>query len=126
MEISITKVEGSDVALIESPEIIIREVQDALDLMATIRYHHGCNKAIMDKANLTEDFFQLRTGLAGEILQKFTTYQFVVAIVGDFDVYESKSLRAFIYESNKGNQVFFMPDRQSALERLGASTNGQP
>lgn len=126
MEIQISKVEGTDVAVVESPEVIIRDAQDALDLMATIRYNHGCSKAVIDKVNITEDFFRLRTGLAGEILQKFTNYHFVVAIVGDFDMYDSKSLRDFIYESNKGRQVFFMQDRQSALERLqpGPGTDG--
>lgn len=118
MEAQISKVEGTDVAVVESPEVIIRDAQDALDLMATIRYNHGCDKAVIDKANITEDFFHLRTGLAGEILQKFANYHFAVAIVGDFDMYDSKSLHDFIYESNKGRQIFFVKDRQSALERL--------
>lgn len=118
MEIRIAKVEGSDVAVVESSEVIIRDAQDALDLMATIRYNHGCNMAVIDKENITEDFFRLRTGLAGEILQKFTNYCFVVAIVGNFDMYDSKSLRDFIFESNRGKQVFFVKNRQSALELL--------
>ncbi|MDF2629629.1 MAG: cytoplasmic protein [Symbiobacteriaceae bacterium] len=118
MEARITKVEGTDIARVEGSGVVIGEVQDALDLMATVRYHHGCDKAVLDKATITEDFFQLRTGLAGEILQKFTNYGFVVAIFGDFSVYESKALRDFIYESNQGRQVYFAPDQQSAVERL--------
>lgn len=117
MEINVTKV-GSDIAVVESPEVIISSGQDALDLMVTLQYDHGCRKAVIDKANISEDFFRLRTGLAGEVLQKLTTYGFPIAIVGDFSVYDSKSLRDFIYESNKGRQVFFARDRQEAIELL--------
>jgi hypothetical protein len=118
MEIRISHMEGSDIAIVEAPEVIIRDAQDALDLMASITYTHGCTKAVLDKANISEDFFRLSTGLAGEILQKFSNYRFVVAIVGDFNVYDSKSLRDFIYECNQGKQVFFAKDKQSALDHL--------
>lgn len=118
MELRISKIEGTDVAVVEGSEVIIRDAQDALDLMASIMYTHGCTKAVLNKANITEEFFRLQTGLAGEILQKFTNYRFVVAIFGDFDLYESKSLRDFIYESNQGRQVFFAKDQQSALDHL--------
>jgi hypothetical protein len=41
-----------------------------------------------------------------------------VAIVGDFSVYTSKSLRDFIYESNKGKCIFFLNSEEQALEKL--------
>lgn len=118
MAIGITRVEGTDVVLVESPEVIINTAQDALDLMATIYYTHDCSKVIIDKACIVEDFFNLRTGLAGEVLQKVTNYHFTLAIVGDFSVYDSKALRDFIYETNRGRTVFFVPDRETALQRL--------
>ena len=118
MAIHISKIEGTDAARVESPEVIIRTAQDALDLMAAISYSHDCSKVIIDKACISEDFFDLRTGLAGEILQKFTNYGFALAIVGDFSGYGSRGLRDFIYQSNQGRQVFFVPDIQTALERL--------
>ncbi len=118
MDIRISPVEGTNVVIVEGPDVIIRNVQDALDLMASVRYAHGCNKAVLDKAVISEDFFRLRTGLAGEILQKFTNYRFVIAIFGDFEGYDSKSLRDFIYESNQGKQAFFTRDKESAVDRL--------
>jgi hypothetical protein len=81
-------------------------------------YSTPCSRTPCFRHDNDPQFFQLRTGLAGEILQKFTNYRFVVAIVGDFDVYDSKSLRDFIYECNQGKQVFFAKDQQSALDRL--------
>lgn len=118
MNISVDIRDNSRVAIIENSDILISDVQEALDLMASVQYLEECHKILMDKANITEDFFELRTRLAGEILQKFTNYKVKLAIVGDFDVYESKSLRDFIYECNQGNSVFFLKDRGAALEAL--------
>ncbi|MCI1113670.1 DUF4180 domain-containing protein, partial [Stenotrophomonas maltophilia] len=56
--------------------------------------------------------------LAGEILQKFINYRVKIAVVGDFSVYSSQSLKDFIYESNKGNDIFFLPTEQQAIEKL--------
>lgn len=109
----------SKVAIIESGEVLIRDVQDALDLMATVSYEtDGCNKLLMNKSLIDETFFDLKIKLAGDILQKFTNYKVQLAITGDFGIYDSKSLKDFIYESNHGKQVFFLPDEKSGLDAL--------
>ena len=41
-----------------------------------------------------------------------------VMIVGDFSIYTSKSLKDFIYECNKGKDIFFLLDEKQAIERL--------
>ena len=105
------------IAELTDKNFIINEVQDALDLMADVS-HQGCNRLIVYENNLNKDFFDLSTGLAGEILQKFSNYNFKLAIIGDFSKYESNSLRDFIRESNRGNMIFFAEDLQSALLRL--------
>ena len=84
----------------------------------TVQYETGYNRIILNKSAISEDVFQLSTKLAGEILQKFVTYAVKLAIVGDFSGYTSKSLQAFIYESNKGKDIFFVPDREAAIEKL--------
>ena len=75
---------------------------------------------VIPKECFPPEFFWLSTGLAGEILQKWTNYGFRAAIFGDFSAYTevSKSLRDFIYECNRGTAVFFVPTRQEAEERL--------
>ena len=90
---------------------------DALDLMATV-YFNGCDRMTIFKDAFTSDFFDLRTGLLGEILQKFSTYGMRLAIVGDFGNIQSKALRDFIRESNKGNQVFFVATEEEAVAAL--------
>lgn len=118
MNITIDQKNDSKVAIVECDEILIRDAQDALDLMASVKYNYECNKIIVNQSNLTEEFFELRTKLAGEILQKYVNYNVKLAIVGKFDGYDSKSLRDFIYECNKGKQVFFLEDKQEALQAL--------
>ena len=54
----------------------------------------------------------------GGDLQKFVNYQTKVAIYGDYTKYTSKSLKDFMYESNKGNNIFFVATKEEAIERL--------
>jgi hypothetical protein len=105
------------VAELTEKGLIINEVQDVLDLIADLGVQ-GCSSMILQENNLSKDFFDLKTRLAGEILQKFSNYHFKLAIIGDFSKYTSKSLRDFIRESNRGNLIFFADNLQSALKRF--------
>jgi len=104
--------------LVRGEEILITDGSSAMDLLASVRYETGCSAMVLRKQQLAEDFFRLSSGLAGEVLQKFTNYHMRVAIVGDFSHYTSKPLRDFIYESNQGIQVGFWPTEEAALEWL--------
>ena len=96
------------VAVVTGEEKVITDAQSALDLIMTARYETGTNLIAVDKEAITEDFFVLSRGLAGEVLQKFINYQAKIAIFGDFSQYTSKPLKDFIYESNKGQDIFFV------------------
>ena len=37
---------------------------------------------------------------------------------GDFTKYTSKPLKDFIYESNKGKDIFFVPTKEEAIIKL--------
>lgn len=101
-----------------SDSLVINSVQDALDLMANADYQCNCRKIIISKKNVDEKFFDLKSGLAGAVLQKFVNYKVRLAIVGDFESYESKSLNDFIFESNKNKQIMFLPNVATALKEL--------
>lgn len=116
MDIRICEENGLKTAVIESGDLFLKDMQDVLDFMALLQYEHDCNKAIIRKSNLPEEFFDLKTRLAGDMLQKFTNYHFKVAIVGDFSGYTSKSLKDFIYESNKAGQILFVKSEREALD----------
>lgn len=74
--------------------------------------------AAIPVARLAEGFFRLRTGLAGEVIQKFVNYGVPLAIVGDIagHLAESEALAAFVRESNRGSNVWFV----ETLEALAA------
>ncbi|WP_313637355.1 DUF4180 domain-containing protein [Paenibacillus sp.] len=120
MEITINHKDNSTVALISSEGIVIHNVNDALDLMANVKYQE-CDKMLLRKEQITDDFFELKTGIAGEILQKYTNYQMRVAIVGEFTGYNSKSLNDFIYECNQGDKILFKGSVDEALTALHQS-----
>ncbi len=40
--------------------------------------------------------------------------------MGDFSAYKSNSLKTFIYERNKGEDIFFLPNEKQAIEKLSA------
>jgi hypothetical protein len=118
LEITKAEVNGKGIAVVNSSGVIVKDVQSALDLIATVRYETGCDRIVMNKSLISESFFDLKTGLAGEILQKFINYYVKAAIVGDFSAYTSKSLKDFIFECNSGRDIFFLPDEQQALSKL--------
>jgi hypothetical protein len=115
--ISFHTVNNKRIAEVTDKCLIISDTEVALDLMVNISYD-DCSRIILYEDNLHPDFFRLSTGLAGEILQKVSNYRLKLAIVFDQTKYKSRSLRDFVYECNKGNQVFFVKDREEALERL--------
>lgn len=110
--------DGKEIAVVTSDTVCISDVQSALDLMMTVDYETGCRSIVINKEAVIADFFVLSTRLAGDILQKFVNYQFKLAIVGDFSGYTSKPLKDFIYESNKGRDIFFVSSEEEAILKL--------
>jgi len=108
----------SGVVIIRSETLVITDTGSALDLLATIRHETDCDRIVIPKSAVVEDFFVLSTGIAGEILQKFVTYHTKLAIIGDYSHYTSQALKDFIYESNQGRHIFFVADEQSAIDKL--------
>lgn len=120
---TLTKFEKNGVvcALVSSDIPVITNSQAALDLLMTAKYDIGTKNIIISKNLVSDDFFILSTGLAGEILQKFVNYGGRIAIYGDYSHYTSKPLKDFIYESNKGKDVFFVATLEEAQENLTKS-----
>jgi len=119
MKTIIHEFSGRQIAEIQSDGIIIRKWRDIIDIISQM-LSRKVDALILHEKNLAPEFFQLKTGIAGEILQKLANSKIKVAFVGDFDSYKSKSLKAFIAESNLGNQVNFSADLQSAISSIGS------
>lgn len=112
---------NNSIVYIESNDVLITDLQSALDLIMTVNYETDCSRMVLDKKAISEEFFRLSSGIAGEILQKFINYHTKLAIIGDFSRYTSKSLHDFIYECNKGNDIFFVVDLEQAIEKLASA-----
>lgn len=117
MNIEAHTINGIRIAEIITDTVILHTAADGVDLLGNI-YYNGFDRVILHQENITPDFFDLKSGLAGEVLQKFSNYRIRLAIVGDFSAYGSKSLKDFMYESNKGGAINFLTSTSEALRKL--------
>jgi arsenate reductase len=115
----IVSVGNGNVAVMDYEAPILIDGQSALNFAVTVREVDGCDKIAVKKEMLAEDFFDLSSGIAGEIAQKLVNYDIRLAVIGDFSVYTSKALHDFIYESNKGGHLYFVADEDEAIKKLG-------
>lgn len=106
--------------LSETGSVIATDAQ-ASDLFGNA-WFDGVQVLVIPVARLADDFFRLSTGRAGEIMRKAINYQIRLAIVGDIEPYsaQSKSFAAFACETNKGDHVWFLPDKQALDAKLAA------
>ena len=107
-------INGQSIAELNANGVVLSTAQQFLQMMMDA----SAEGIIVHQKNIDEQFFDLRSGLAGEMLQKVVNYRLRLAIVGDFSIYESNSLKAFILESNRSNSIVFVKTIEDALIRL--------
>ena len=97
----------------------LRGDRDAVPVIETA-WENRAKLIVIPVERLEEEFFQLKTRIAGEILQKFVQYRFRIAIVGDISRHlsESSALRDFVRESNRGSQIWFVATIDELSQRL--------
>lgn len=103
-----------DITLYSNFESPVSSVSDFLDLIGNAK----SETIALKKENLTDTFYDLKTRLAGEMLQKLSNYNKRMIIIGDFKTIDHKSLRDFIYESNKTGKVVFAESLEEGIQRL--------
>jgi hypothetical protein len=88
----------------------IRTAQDAMDLIAITFVPDGAETIVVPVARLDPDFFQLSTGVAGEVVQKFVNYRRRLVVVGDVTehVARSDAFRDWLREVNRGHYLRFV------------------
>jgi hypothetical protein len=98
----------------------IATAQDALDVIGAA--YAGAEVVVLPVGRLDPSFFELRTGVAGEIMQKFVNYRVRLAIEGDISAYarSSAAFRDLVTESNRGRQIWFIRE----LDELDAHLSG--
>lgn len=81
----------------------------------------GASVLAVPAVRLGPAFFQLRSGLAGEIAQKAVNYRLKLAVIGDISQHlaASNALRDWVREANRGREIWFEPSLDSLAARLG-------
>ena len=97
----------------------ISNERDANDLLSAA-FEHSATLVAIPVTRLSDDFFRLNTRFAGNVVQKFVNYKVRLAIVGDISQWTaaSKPLHDFIYEANRGQQLWFVRDMAELEARL--------
>ncbi len=99
----------------------VQSEQDALAILGEAMAQQA-ELVLIPIDRLSPSFFELRTGLAGAIAQKFVTYGMRLAIIGAIspEALESPALQAFINESNRGERIWFLRHIGDLGKRLEA------
>jgi fructokinase len=75
---------------------------------------------VLPVARLDPDFFSLRSGVAGDVVQKLANYRLRLAVLGDIASLTdaSTALRDWVREANRGSTVWFVADLDELAGRL--------
>jgi hypothetical protein len=93
-------------------------IRQAADIAAAIAAGMDQGGLILDEKQLGDAFFDLRSGLAGEVLQKFTNYRVRLAIlVADADAYGAR-FAELVREHRTHREVRFFATEQLARQWL--------
>lgn len=97
----------------------LRTGRDASDVISGV-YSQSPEWLAIPIARLDEDFFRLRTGVAGEIVSKLVGFRMRVAFVGDISqhIANSDSFRDFVREANRGRDFWFVASLEEFHQRL--------
>src|ERR1051326_1262431 len=116
---TVTTMQGVQVLVCAPDGAKIASEQDAVDLIGE-SLQEGATVVVAPVERLTADFFQLKTRLAGHVLQKFVNYRRRIVILGNIAEYvaQSNAFHDFVYESNKGTQIWFLNNLEELDKRL--------
>lgn len=90
---------------------------DALDQIA-LCWEVESNLLMIHYATLSEDFFSLKTKVAGNIIQKLINYNIKTAAVIPKEIMENGRFREMALEMNKGNHFRMYESREEAEKWL--------
>ncbi|MBB3110052.1 DNA-binding PadR family transcriptional regulator [Paenibacillus phyllosphaerae] len=95
----------------------IRSEQDLLDIIA-VCWEHGVERVLLHADGLAEDFYKLRTGLAGAVLQKLINYRLKTAFVLPQELVIQGRASEMLTELNRGASIRAFAERAEAEQWL--------
>jgi hypothetical protein len=126
MPFTIEELRGQRIAVCPADGPLLRTGRDATDLIGETRSVDATILAV-PMARLDPEFFRLRTGIAGEFVQKFVNYGVHLVVLGKTSelASQSKALHDFIYESNQRDSVWFLADRMELEVKLARAQDSK-
>lgn len=120
---SVQEFDGVRAFIADADGMPISGGQDVLELIGSV-YYDDVSWVVLPAERLTDDFFTLGSGVAGDIVQKFVNYRLGFAVLGDVSRFtaNSTSLADFVRESNRGRHTWFVADLDEFRTRLSASS----
>ncbi|MGD8188656.1 DUF4180 domain-containing protein [Brevibacillus ginsengisoli] len=105
---------GTDkyIELLSAPTPLSSE-QDAVDLVA-LSIENETNLLMLHSQALSEDFFKLRTGVAGRMIQKWINYSVKTAAVIPMELVNKGKFKEMVAETNKSNHFRVFETREGA------------
>jgi len=92
---------------------------EALEL-AALCTENGTDRLLLQENNLDERFFDLKTGIAGAVLQKFSNYRIKFAAVVPADEIKGR-FGEMAMEANKGKQFRFATSLSEASDWISGN-----
>jgi hypothetical protein len=86
---------------------------------------HGTDALLLDRDALPAAFFELRSGVAGELVQKLTNYGLRLAAVVPDLASQPARFQEFAREANAGARFRFAATREEAIAWLEAAESGR-
>ncbi|MGE5422361.1 MAG: DUF4180 domain-containing protein [Ignavibacteriales bacterium] len=110
------KIEQNGIKYVEGlvGHLLIQNEYDALDLMAYCG-ENDTDRLLLQGDNFTPQFFDLKSGIAGAVLQKFTNYRMKVAAVISPQLVKGR-FKQMASESNQGSSFRIFNDYQTAVD----------
>jgi hypothetical protein len=119
MDATVTTLHGIPTLILPEDGPAVGTQLDAGDLVGAAM-EHGADLLVVPAGRIAAEFWTLRSGVAGELLQKLVNYRLRLAVVGDITapVEASTALRDLVRESNRRRDAWFLPDLDALDERL--------
>ena len=115
----LTLIDGPAAPLLEGPagQPLLERPADTSELIGEC-LGYSARGLLLYAANLPPGFFELRSGVAGELLQKLRNYQVRLALVVPPDRELSERFREMVRDERRGSEFAVVADRAAALDWL--------
>ncbi|WP_060862522.1 DUF4180 domain-containing protein [Paenibacillus riograndensis] len=117
MKIESIQKEGQAYVLCRPDDQPLRTEQDVLDLISGC-FEHNSYKLLLQEGTLSDEFYNLRTGLAGTTLQKLINYHVKAAAVIHTEETTQGRFKELLSELNKGEDFRVFGSETEALDWL--------